>query len=197
MIHAMIRNNRFVISGLLATLILASARMVSAQENISVSSTTDGNGLFSYTIDLGSSSYVWGVSSDNGDVYIPSYGILDVISPTGWTASVDAYQGITWVPTSGAVYLGQPSVTFSIISSSTETALYDQPLGSGGYQKGAVFASLYTQSDHQGVALGYEEFSFIGPEAVPEPSGIVLFSFAVLLAVVTRRFLTQSNEAVA
>jgi hypothetical protein len=197
MIHAKTHHKSIGISELLATLIFASAWMASAQGYVSVSSTSDGNGLFSYTFDLGSSFHVWGVSSNNGDVYIPSYGILDVISPPGWTASVDAYQGITWVPTSDTVYLGQPSLTFSVLSSSTGTALYDQPLGSGGYQKGAVFGSLYTLPDLQGVGGGYEEFLFIGPEAVPEPSGIALSVFAILLVTVTRRFLAQRNELVA
>jgi hypothetical protein len=194
MIRHLISHKIARISRSVVTIIFATAWIASAQEYLSVSSTTDGNGLFSYSFDLGSSSYVWGVSSDNGDIYIPSFGVLDVICPAGWTASVDAFQGITLAPTSGTVYLGQPSVTFSVLSSSTGTALYDQPLGSGGYQKGAVFGSLYTLPDFQGVAGGYEEFSFIGPEAVPEPSAIVLVGFAILLLVVARSFLTPRNE---
>jgi hypothetical protein len=169
--------------------------MASAQGYLSVSSTTDGHGLFSYTFDLGSSSYVWGVSSNNGGVYIQSHGILDVISPSGWTATVDANEFINWQPTSGTVYLGQPPVTFSVLSSCTGTILYDQwGESEPDYLKGMVGGSLYTLPDHQGVAGGYETFSFLGPQVVPEPTCFALFGFAILLVKPIRRFLAPTKR---
>jgi hypothetical protein len=110
-----------------------------------------------------------------------SYGILDVLSPPGWTASVDSNQIISWQPTAGTVYLGQPQVTFSVLSSFSGTTTYDQPFGLGGYQKGLVGGSLYTLPDYHIAGSGYEEFSFIGPQAVPEPSSFMLFGCGMLL----------------
>src|SRR5271154_3144852 len=87
------------ISTLVVTSIFASALTACAQGILSVSNTTDGNGLFSYTFSLGSTSYVWGVTSDMGEIVVQSHGILDVISPPGWTASVDNNNIINWQPT--------------------------------------------------------------------------------------------------
>jgi hypothetical protein len=157
------------ISKLVVTSIFASALSACAQ-GFSVSSTTDGHGLFSYTFSLDGSSYVWGLPSDTGEIVVQSHGILDVISPPGWTASVDNNNIINWHPTNGTVYLGEPQVTFSVLSSFTGAITYDQPFGSGGYQMGFVFGSVYTLPDYQYVATGYEDFSFIGPQIPQEPS---------------------------
>jgi len=194
LLHQDLRTKLDVIRKGMFGIILACSWTVSAQTYVSVSSTNDGNGLFSYTFSLGSdSSYVWGVSADNGDIVIPSHGILDIISPPGWTATVDSNEIITWQPTSDeCVFIGQPPLTFSVQSSSTEAVLYDELLGSGaGYQQGAVFGTFCTNPDHQGVALGYEMFSFFGPEEVPEPSSFALFAFAALLVGTTRKLLTR------
>ncbi len=191
-LHQDLRTKLDVIRKGMFGIILACSWTVSAQTYVSVSSTNNGNGLFSYTFSLGSdSSYVWGVSADNGDISIPSHGILDIISPPGWTATVDSNEIITWQSTSDeCVFIGQPSLTFSVQSSSTEAVLYDERFG-GSYPMGLVGGSLFTIPDHQGVALGYERFSFFGPEEVPEPSSFALFAFAALLVGTTRKLLTR------
>ena len=164
----MIYHKSIVISKLVATLIFASTWMALAQGNVSVSSTTDGHGLFSYTFDLGSTSYVWGISPDNGDIYIQSHGILEVITPPGWAATVDVNEFITWQPTNGTIYIGQPPLTFSIISSYTNSILYDQwGTSDPVYLKGLIGGTLFTVPDHQGVGGGFETFSFLGPQVAP------------------------------
>jgi len=164
----MICHKSISIVRLVATLILASTWMALAGEYVSVSSTTDGHGLFSYTFDLGSPLYVWGIQPDNGDISIQSHGILEVISPPGWVATVDANEFITWQPTNGTIYIGQPPLTFSVISSNTNSILYDQwGISNPVYLKGIISGSLYTIPDYQGVALGFETFSFLGPQVEP------------------------------
>ena len=162
----MIRHKSLGLATLLAaTLIFASSWMAIAGETVSVSSTTDGHGLYSYTFELGSQPYVWGLQSNNGNIFIKSHGILEVISPPGWIATVDTREFITWQPTNGLVFVGQPPLTFSVISSNTNSILYvpsaePDPV----YPAGIIGGSLYTIPDHQGVALGYETFSFLGPQ---------------------------------
>lgn len=195
MIHVLNRHKIVSIPRSVVTIIFASAWLASAQQYVSVSSTTDGNGLFSYTFDLGSSSYVWGVSSDNGDIYMQSHGILEVISPPGWTATVDANEFITWQPTSGTVYVGQPSLTFSVLSSYTDSILYDQwGVSDPVYLKGIIGGTLFTVPDHQGVGGGFETFSFLGPQVVPEPSSFAVIGFALLLVKPIRRFLAPATR---
>ena len=153
-----------------------------AQGYLSVSSTTDGNGLFSYTFDLGSSGYVWGVSS--GGVSIQVYGIENVISPNGWSATIGTNNLITWRPIDGTAYLGQPPVTFSVQSIYSGVVNYNQTAPSSPYQEGTVLGAVYTASDHQNQGGGYENFSFLGPEPVPEPATLTLLSLAGCMFVV-------------
>jgi len=191
---ATVRQKIVSISKSAAILILASAWMASAQSSVSVTSSTDGNGLFSYTFNLGTSPYVWGISPDNGDIVMQSHGILDIISPPGWAATVDANELITWQPTSGTVYVGESPLTFSVLSSYTDSTVYDQwGVEDPTYLAGLIGGSLYTISDHQGVALGYETFSFVGPQ-VPEPSALALGVLALLLVKPIRRFLAPASE---
>lgn len=186
------RSLRDVIRNGIVGILLAGSGTVSAQNYVSVSNTNDGNGLFSYTFNLASgSSYVWGLNADQGNILIPSYGILDIISPPGWTATVDANEIIDWRPTSSDwAFIGQPSLTFSVQSSSTVAVLYDNLPGNN-YSEGLVGGTLFTVPDHQGVAGGFEYFSFLGPQVVPEPSSFVLFTFATLLVGTTRKLLIR------
>lgn len=150
------------------------------QPYIWVDSTTDGNGLFSYTFESASTNYVWGLSDGNGNIVLQSHGILDVISPPGWEATVNPDETISWTVSSGTVFVGEPALMFSVQSSFTGVASYDQLLGSGDpYQGGVIGGSLYSLPNHQGVALGFERFNYLGPQVIPEPSCLALLAVGV------------------
>ena len=69
---------------------------------------------------------------------------------------------------------------FSVQSSFTEVASYDQLLGSGDpYQGGVIGGTLYSLPDYEGVALGFERFNYLGPQVIPEPSCLALLAVGV------------------
>ena len=163
----------------------------SAQNALTVNSTTDGNGLFSYTFSLGPDPYAWCISQANGGgIQIQSYGIFDLRSPPGWNATVQPSGLITWQPSgSDPVYVGQPSLTFSVQSSSTEAITYDQ--SDEPYPTGTLFGVVCSLPDHEGIALGLEGFSYLGPQEVPEPSSFALLILGTLVGAPVGRFLRR------
>src|ERR1041385_3982 len=86
-------------------------------------------------------SYVWGVFT-NDAFLLPSYGILGVTTPAGWNYYIENAGGQDYIhlrPDTQPVFIGEPSVTFSVLSSSTASIMYADALGSNSpYQRGAV-----------------------------------------------------------
>ena len=164
-----------------------------AQSLVSVDSTTDGNGLFSYTFHSINTNYIIGVSDGDGGIYMQSHGILDVISPPGWAATVDDNEFITWAVSSGTVFVGDPALTFSVRSAYTGSVLYDE-WGDGSdptYLKGFLGGVAYTLPDHVGFVGGFENFSFLGPQLIPEPGAWAIFALGTLVLGKTRRVLSR------
>jgi hypothetical protein len=153
-----------------------------AQNFLTVNSANDGQGLFSYTFDLGPDPYVWRL---DGQINLQSHGILEIGTPAGWNASVDQNEVISWQPTE-PVYLGQPPLTFWVRSSSAEAMTYDQL--DGPYQRGILIGVACTLPDHQTLLGGYQAFSFVGPVVVPEPSTPGLLLAAALCWSIFRFF---------
>jgi hypothetical protein len=151
------------------------------QDFLNVTSTTDGNGLYSYTFSLGNQPFVWGLGPDSGNFYLQSHGILEVITPPGWGATVDANEGISLQPISGLVFIGEPPVTFSVLSSSTQSVLYDGLPGSVPYPSGVIVGGFYTYPDHQHPEAAFMYFPMVGPQEVPEPASFELLVFAALI----------------
>lgn len=174
-------------------LLLATSSWVSAQPNpFLLTSSADGNGLFTYTFSPGDANFVMGMYSNNGNIYMPSHGVVSVTSPTGWTATVDNDVVIWSALSTTPVYLGSPSLVFSIQSSSTQPVLYDTPLGPDPYSRGAVVGGVHflnpidQQSDGEG-SVGFLTFSFIGPAVIPEPSSGLLVFLGGLIILSSRR----------
>ena len=163
--------------------------IVRAQPFVSVTSTNDGNGLFSYTFTLPSSTYAWGFTSNSSAMQMRFHGLETVFSPAGWASEIDTNNLVTWrYQNTDVVLFGSPSITFAIQSSSTTSALYNG-LGASDpdYPRGVVFGTLYEQSPLNPFVVGYETFAYVGPAIVPEPSSAALLT-GVLIGLGFRRF---------
>ena len=168
---------------MLALVILFSFKgLSSAQPFINVASSNDGNGLFSYTFTLGSPTYAWGLSLNNGSLQMHFNGLQGVFNPAGWTSSTDANNLVTWTRTdNNLTLLGSPSITFSIQSSYTQSTLYNQSgLPGDLYPRGVMVGGVYEISTLNGVTGGYETFSYFGPTSVPEPTTAALIAVTLI-----------------
>ena len=174
---------------ILALLTFLSCKGVSSAQLISVASSNDGNGLFSYTFTLGDPTYAWGLSTNNGLLMMRFNGIQQAFNPSGWTSSIDANEIVTWQCLNNSlVLLGSPAITFSIQSSSVQTALYNNlTFPNDPYPLGVMVGNAYEISSHNGAGGGYERFSYIGPAVVPEPSTTAIIAVA-LMGLCHRRF---------
>jgi len=155
-----------------------------------VSSSNDGNGLFSYTFSLGTDPYVWGLANGNGTIALRSEAVLQIYSPAGWSGTWQPDGWVNWSYTGpGTVFIGEPSLTFSILSESTTAIAYNEPLAQeGNFPRGVIGGGAYTYPDHTGLAVGYESFDFIGPAPIPEPAtGTLLSIGAISLLALKRR----------
>ena len=152
-------------------LLLQTAGGTSAQIYLSVASSDNGSGLFSYTFTLNSPTNAWGMQLNNGALLMQFHGLQNAFSPAGWTASI-TNDFVTWNYTNaGTVFLGSPAITFSIQSSSTVPVLYnDFPGGDNFNTRGVVFGTLFSLPSQQGIGGGYEAFPYMGPAQVPEPA---------------------------
>lgn len=148
-----------------ATALLCSSGLVATAQEVPcfVDSTHDGNGFFSYTFRRGNAPYVWGLDTwPASGIGIQSYGILEVVSPPGWTNSVTPGGWITWSVTDEIRFLDEPA-TFSIRSSLAEAVAYDHG-GTGPYPRGVIVGSVYELPGRTNqLGGGYQNFNLIGP----------------------------------
>ena len=96
------------------TAFLVRTPAVFGQDALSVTSSTDGNGLYTYTFSKGSQPYVWGLSTTTA-IYLKSYGVLETSQPTNWSAKFDGSGRIVWSVANGIAFLDAP-VTVSVRS---------------------------------------------------------------------------------
>jgi hypothetical protein len=178
--------------GVLAVLVAWSWR-APAQSLMTVASTTDGNGLFSYTFSPGIDPLIWQMEVGAGTIAIPSHGVLGYTTPEGWTARVDQNETVVWERVGASILLGQPPLTFSIRSSFTQSVVYDGPVGSEPNPSGVIIGVVYFLPDYQRGEGGFQWFSFIGPQSIPEPSSFALFGLAALFTGPTRKLLTAAK----
>lgn len=162
---------RTVLPSLARTFLLVFAIVNTAQGLPCLGESTNlGGGLFSYTFQRGSDPGVWGISTNEGSVWLQSYGILDVQDAPGWTHTISSSGMITWISwtvTNGIVFLDDP-VTFSIRSCLTESVTYTNT--SRGGIVGGIIGVVYELPGRTNVLVGgYQGFDFVGP-ALPSLS---------------------------
>jgi hypothetical protein len=155
------------------------------------------------------------------DVSSPLGGVVSFSAPTshrsigsGWSTWSHGYTGDVYYQTGTSLTLTLPSLTtafyfyaepqafniFNISALSGSVLLSESVNGSAGaeffgfYTDGSVFLTsiTITTSDTSGFAVG--EFG-IAQSAVPEPSTYALFGAALLVGVIARRRLKQSQKA--
>ena len=167
-----------------AAMIFAALLQTSEGDLVAWESETDGSGLFSYTCTKGDEPFLFGLENGSGGISIKSYGVLEVYNPPGWTSEIATNGFISWSYTNqGIWFIEDIPVTFSVLSSYTNAALYDRSLGDPIYPSGVVGGGVYT-TNHIGAIggvapVGFESFSFLGP-AIPEPSTGALLLIALV-----------------
>ena len=133
-------------------------------QGLSVSSSTDGNGLYTYTFAKGPQPFVWGLST-NTAIYMQSYGVVQTTQPANWDASFDSFGRIVWSVPNGIDYIDDP-VTVTVRSIFKTSRTYDswgeeEP---SVFRRGFVLGYAYELPNHDVLGLGLENFVFIGPD---------------------------------
>src|SRR5258706_13227635 len=104
---------KLVAAGLMVVLIGARAQ---SELPALVSSSTSGDGLFTYTFSRNPyADFVWGFATGGQGLYLQSYGVVEVLSPPGWTSTIDANGQVHWLPTTPAYLVD--TLSFGIRSS--------------------------------------------------------------------------------
>src|SRR5262249_25761753 len=117
---------------------------------VTVTSTNNGSGLFSFTFNAGTPGYVWQISSnDLTGIFMPAAGVQQIFNPAGWTGVLDPGDIIHWYSTNSTFYIGEPSLTFSYQSYYHSAALYSETDGLTVYDAGIIVGTGATSPDHE------------------------------------------------
>jgi len=185
--HEKIMKKLFIIF----TTIFLFSSMLTRANLISVISSHDGTGMFTYSVSSSSSPFYFGGDSNMLKVVIPSAGVMETYSPDGWYSTVDASNIVTWLCTnSSSRYIDESPLEFkieSIYKHSTNYSGHAGTLWQKGYVAGEVYDTnyfLYSSVTTNGVAsinvVGYEKFEFTGP-MIPEPALLIIYYLAFVI----------------
>jgi hypothetical protein len=154
---------QFLLAG---TAFLLQMPPAAADDTVTVNSSDDGHGLYSYTFSSDSTNEYFTL----GAVIIQSHGILGTTQPPGWTVSIDTNDYIQWDYTDGYLPLTN-AVTFSVQSGYPVPRVYndvDYPSElAGGISLIIVYADPAFQLELGG---GYQRFSYFGPSTNGAPT---------------------------
>ena len=156
---------------------------------ISVQSSTDSNGVYSYSVSLGNEPLTFG-GEGSLSMQIPSQYVQDIVSPDGWISELSE-DGVMWSCTNNDARITSQPIVFSLKSSIAGWTNYIT--SSDDYPAGKVIGSVYNTNGTlytTGIytndfimsmnIVGYESFSFIGP-IIPEPTLLLLITIPLLI----------------
>jgi len=159
---------------------------ISVGSLVSVISSNNGSGLFTYKISANEEPYFFGGDTNLLKIVIPSEGVISTFDPPGWTSVIDINDTVIWKCTNSALwYVDNSAHEFSLQSSFLLVTNY---IGTDmGFVQGEIYNtnySLYNSAPTNATAsintVGYERFEFEGP-MIPEPCFYLLFIICYLL----------------
>lgn len=171
------RLQKYLVAGTAFMLVLAAANGAT----LSVVSSNNGTGLFTWTFTKGDESTVWRLDGTFGSIGIQSYGVQQAFTPAGWAVTNDGSDFLQWTYTNGTWYMEDTPVAFSIQSVFTNSTLYTNDLGNF-FPNGAL-AGTICQSNHTPIAPGFDQFVITGPQPRPNFSSLTLSNSLLYLDV--------------
>ena len=147
---------------------------------VTVSSSTDNQGSFFYTVSRGAGPFTLGGPADLFSFSVRAYHVIDVISPPGWVAQTKDDDTYTWTCTNAVnAVVNSNELVFGIESGVTIPADYDQLNPTSLFPQGTIGGELYSDDTTPYVppslesvmavnVIGHERFAYVGP-FIPEP----------------------------
>ena len=124
-------------------LIIIFFTLITEANLISVESSTDGYGMFTYLISSGVAPFYFGGNFDVLKVAIPSAGVLETHGPEGWYSEIDDNDTVTWLYTNSYIgFIDKSHLEFSIKSVYAQSTNYSDTTGTL-WQKGYVAGDIY------------------------------------------------------
>jgi hypothetical protein len=147
------------------------AGQISAQNGmLSVISSNNGRGLYTYTFTNGGSIFFWGLSPISQGIYLQSYGVIQTTQPAGWTATVTPGGLVNWQVTNGTFYFDQ-GVTLSVFSSFAVPRYYNDDTGGTFFSTGTLLGEIYTNDSVASfLGGGSTSFVYVGPNTNNAPT---------------------------
>lgn len=159
---------------------------ISAGSLVSVISSNNGSGLFTYKISADDEPYFFGGNTNLLKIVIPSEAVISTIDPPGWLSEVGANDTVTWKCTNSTLwYVDNTTREFSLQSSYSLVTNYTGI--DMGFAQGEIYNtnySLYSEGTTNGISsvnvVGYEQFEFEGP-MIPEPCYLLFIIYYLLM----------------
>ena len=170
------------------TIFIFGFSQVSSGGLVSITSTNDGSGLFTYKVSAGADPYFFGGNTNIFKVIIPSAGVISTFDPSDWVSTIDSDDVVTWSYTNSYIgYIDNTLIEFSLQSSFPLVTNYTGI--DMGFVQGEIYntnRTLYSPASPSPTIsiniVGYEHFEFEGP-AVPEPCFLIFYFFIFLIYV--------------
>ncbi|NLF41023.1 hypothetical protein GX586_16390 [bacterium] len=172
---------RIVSAGAAALIALLATRAAQASL-VSIESSSDNHGLFTYRVTRNDDQYTLGSASQLLAFSVRAYQVVSTVSPPGWMCSNAGDTMLTWTCTNtAAAIIDDNALEFSFNSAVPNVVSYTDPSFAEQYPQGVIAGEVYDGASRarfpSGDAVsaanvaGQERFVHLGP-LVPEPAGM-------------------------